>query len=131
MLTDKARDLISAANYGMVSTVLPDGHIQTQPVWVDTDGEYVFINTERLRQKHKNIENNPTITVTVVDENNHYHWVEVRGTVVETVGGDEGRGHIDQLAKKYMGVDDYPNPIASERMKVKIAPDRVLTFPPS
>jgi len=52
----------------------------------------------------------------------------VRGKVIDTIGGDEARDHIDKLAKVYMGADDCPNPIISERVILKIATNRVYSF---
>lgn len=49
---------------------------------------------------------------------------EIRSTVIETVGGQVARDHINEFAKNYLGVDDYPNPIQSERVILKIAPSR-------
>ncbi|HUP15824.1 MAG TPA: hypothetical protein VM848_07220 [Acidimicrobiia bacterium] len=43
---------------------------------------------------------------------------------MEIVEGQEARDHIDALAKKYLGLDTYPNPIRSPRVTLKIAPDR-------
>ena len=61
---------------------------------------------------------------------NPWRYVEVRGHVVETVGGQEARDHIDSLAMKYLD-KEYPNPIQSERVIVKVAPDRQNNFPPA
>ena len=47
----------------------------------------------------------------------------MRGTVVETVTGDEARAHIDALAQRYMG-QDYPGQIESERVIVRVRPDK-------
>jgi len=43
----------------------------------------------------------------------------------------DSRAHIDALAEKYLGVAEYPNPIQTERVIVKVAPGRVFTFPPT
>jgi PPOX class probable F420-dependent enzyme len=126
MLDDAVVELATAPNFAALSTMMPDGHVQTQMMWVDTDGEYVFVNTEVDRQKFRNIQRNPVVTVLIFDKDNFWRWAEVRGRVVETITGPEARGHIDKMAKKYLGVDDYPNPIASERVLVKIAPERVV-----
>jgi len=131
MLNDIAHQLATGPNLGILSTVLPDGHLQTQPVWVDSDGEHLLVNSEVHRQKVKNLQANPMATVTVIDKDNHFVWAEVRGQLVESVTGQVARDHIDQLAKKYLGVDDYPNPIQSERVILKIEPHRVFTFPPA
>ena len=117
--------LLAGKNCAAFTSLMPDGQPQTQMMWVGDDGEHLLINTEVHRQKFKNVERDPRVTVTVFNADNAYQYVEARGRVVETVGGDEARSHIDALAKKYMGVDDYPNPIQSERVILKIAVDKV------
>ena len=117
--------LLSGKNFAAFTTLMADGRPQTQIMWIGDDGEHLLINTEIHRQKFKNAQRDPRVTVTVFSADNAYQYVEARGTVVETVGGDEARAHIDALAKKYMGVDDYPNPIQSERVILKIAIDKI------
>lgn len=124
MLEPKAIELMSKPNYAVITTLLPDGHPHTQMVWIDHDDEHVLVNTERDRQKAKNVVDDPRATVLVFDRENMYSWVEIRGEVIDVIGGQQARDHIDALAKKYMGRDDYPNPIASERVILKIKPNR-------
>jgi len=131
MLDEKAIQLAQGKNFGVVSTILPSGHPQSQVMWVDSDGEHIIFNTEIHRRKFKNLEQTPLVTVLILEEGNHWSYSEVRGHVAEIVRGQEARDHIDALAKKYLDVDEYPNPIQSERVIVKIAPDRVFSFPPS
>lgn len=119
-------DLIRQPNYGSVATMLPSGAIQNHPIWVDTDGEHILLNTELHRQKTKNVDVDPRVTVLVVHRDNPWNWSEIRGEVVEIVRGQEARDHIDAMAKKYLGKDDYPNPIQTERVILKVAPQRVL-----
>lgn len=122
MLDDKIRALAAEGkNFAAVTTLMPDGTPQTTPLWVDTDGEHLLLNTEVHRQKYKNVERDPRITVTIIDSDNPYAYGEVRGEVVETVTGPEARAHIDKLAQKYQGTD-YGNPIQSERVILKVAP---------
>jgi PPOX class probable F420-dependent enzyme len=117
--------LLAGKNFAAFTSLMPDGQPQTQVMWVDDDGDHLLINTEVHRQKYKNVQRDPRVTVTVFNDDNAYQYVEARGRVVETIGGDEARANIDGLAKKYMGVDDYPNPIQSERVILKIAVDKV------
>jgi PPOX class probable F420-dependent enzyme len=124
MLDDKIRALAAEGkNFAAVTTLMPDGTPQTTPLWVDTDGEHLLLNTEVHRQKYKNVSRDPRITVTIMDAANPYLYGEVRGEVVETVTGPEARAHIDKLAQKYQGTD-YGNPIQSERVILKVAPRR-------
>lgn len=126
-LTQQTMDLAREPNLAMVSTMFPSGLIQTQPLWVDADDEYVLINTEVHRRKFKNVEADPRITVTILDRTDPMLWSEVRGRVAEVVRGSEAREHIDALAVKYTG-GKYTLPIESERVILKVAPERVFDF---
>ena len=121
MLDAAIKELAQGKNFGTISVLLPNGQISTNVMWVDADDEHVLINTEVHRLKFKAVEANPNVTV-VVWGDNPYNYAEVRGRVVETVRGTEARDHIDALSRKYTG-GDYANPITSERVILKIAPD--------
>jgi PPOX class probable F420-dependent enzyme len=123
MLDEVTRTLASAPNFAAFTTLLPSGHPMTHVMWVHTDGEHLLINTEVHRQKYKNVEHDPRVTVTVIDKDNPYHYAEVRGRVVSEVKGDVARANIDELSQKYTG-GPYTNPITSERVMLKIAPER-------
>lgn len=129
MLDEKTRSLAEAKSFAVLSTLMRDGQPQTQTMWVDTDGEHIILNTEIDRAKYRNIERDPRVTVLIPEAGNPWSYSEVRGRVVETVRGPEARAHIDKMAKKYLGKDTYPNPIQSERVMLKIAPDRIVTYP--
>jgi PPOX class probable F420-dependent enzyme len=117
-------ELAGGKNYGAISTLLPSGEIQTQIIWVGTDGERLVVNTEVHRAKYKNVEKDPRITLCIRDEQNPYRYAEVRGKVVETVTGQQARDHIDELAQKYFGTPYPPDNIKSERVMLWIVPDR-------
>ncbi len=123
MLDPKVKALATDANFAVLTTLMPDGQPQTQMMWVHADDEHVLINTEVHRQKFKNVERDPRVTVMVIDRENPYSYAEVRGRVVETVRGDEARADIDALSQKYLG-QPYGTQIQSERVILKITPDR-------
>ena len=117
--------LAQGKNFAALTTILPSGHPQTQIMWVGADDEHVLINTEAGRQKFRNVEADPRVTVTVFNNDNPYQYVEARGKVVGTVGGDEARAHIDELSQKYTGAP-YGNPIGPEgRVILKIEVERI------
>jgi PPOX class probable F420-dependent enzyme len=117
-------ELAQGRNYGAITTVLSSGRLQTHPIWVGTDGVRLVVNTETHRQKYKNVERDPKVTLTIRDEENPYRYAEVRGEVVEKVTGQEARDHIDELSRKYHGEDYPPDSIESERVMLWIVPSR-------
>ncbi|NHC15083.1 PPOX class F420-dependent oxidoreductase [Motilibacter deserti] len=117
-------ELARGANYAAMSTLLPSGAIQTQYVWVGTDGKRLLVNTEVHRAKFKNVEQDPRVTLCIRDEADPYHYAEVRGTVVERVTGPAARQNIDELSQKYTGKPYDEAAISSERVMVWIVPER-------
>ncbi len=122
---DKTLQLASGKNFAVLSTLLPDGRPQSHVMWIDVADGHLLINTEVHRRKYRNIEMDPRVTVTIFDRDDPYSFVEVRGTAVATVTGPEARAHIDHLSQKYHG-HEYRNPITSERVIVRIAPEREI-----
>jgi len=113
----------------VVSTLMPDGSIQSTPTWVDAepDGTHVLINTVATHLKVKNVDRDPRVTIAVLDETGPFRNLVVRGTVVEKRSHDDGaEAHIHALAKRYMGRDSYPMREGERRVILRIAPTHVL-----
>jgi PPOX class probable F420-dependent enzyme len=123
-------ELALGQNFAAISSLLPDGHPQTQVMWVDADDDHLLVNTEVHRQKFRNVERDPRVTLMIWDREDPYRFVEVRGEVVETVKGLEAREHIDELSHKYRG-RPYQTPVRSERVVLRIAPLRQVVRTPS
>lgn len=125
MLEPAIRDLARDKNFAALSVRMPNGQIGTHVMWVDADDEHVLINTEIHRAKFKGMQADPNVTVMIWKLDDPYSYAEVRGVVSGTVGGQEARDHIDALSQKYNG-KPYPNQITSERVIVKITPERQI-----
>lgn len=123
-IPEKYKDLFDKKAFANLATLMPDGTPQVTPVWVDYDGSHVLVNSARGRQKDKNMERNPSVSLSIMDPDNPYRYLEVRGRVAEITeeGAEE---HIDKMAKKYMGLDKYPLRQPGERRVLyKIKPER-------
>ncbi len=119
--------LAKGPNLATVVTLMPSGQPQAQLTWVDTDGEYILINTEPTRQRAKNLSRDPRITVLIHNAENAFDWAEIRGTVADIVGGQPAREHIDELSQKYLGIN-FQNPIGPQgRIILKIDARKVNT----
>ena len=123
-LPEKYLDLFQKKAFASLGTLMPDGRPQVTPVWCDYDGKHVIVNTAKGRAKDKNMRRDPRVTMAVIDPDNPYRYLEVRGRVVEITeqGAD---AHIDKMAKKYLNVDKYPGRQPGEvRVLYKIEPER-------
>jgi PPOX class probable F420-dependent enzyme len=127
-IPDKYRDLFTKRAFASLATLMPDGSPQVTPVWVDLEADLVLVNTARGRQKDKNMRRDPRVAMAIIDPENPYRYLEIRGRVSEIT--EEGADpHIDKMAKKYLGADKYPYRQPSEtRVIFKIQPERVNTM---
>jgi len=100
-------DLFQKKAFANLATSMPDGTPQVTPVWVDYEGGRVILNSARGRRKDKNMKVGAAVAIAIMDPDNPYRYLEVRGKVVEVTeqGAD---AHIDRMAKKYLGQDKYP-----------------------
>jgi PPOX class probable F420-dependent enzyme len=129
VIPESHRDLFERPVVVALATVNPDGQPQVTPVWVDYDGEFVIINTARGRQKDRNMEARPQVTVMAMDPDDPYRWVEVRG-VIEEIDEASGLDVINRLSAKYRNQPDYyarnPSMRGSEtRVTYRIRPTKV------
>jgi PPOX class probable F420-dependent enzyme len=118
-------DLFKKKAFANLVTLMPGGQPQVTPVWVDYDGHYVVINTAEGRQKDKNLQRDRRVALSIMDPDNPYRYLEVRGHVAERTrnGADQ---HIDAMAKKYLEKDKYPFRQPNEvRVLYRIEPDHV------
>ena len=121
-------DLFQKKSFASLATLMPDGKPQVTPVWVEYDGHHVIINTAEGRQKDKNLQRDKRVALSLMDPDNPYRYLEVRGKVVERThtGAD---ANIDALAKKYLGKDKYPFRQPNEvRVIYKIEPQHATTM---
>jgi PPOX class probable F420-dependent enzyme len=125
------RELLGAKNFCTVCTLTKDGGVHAQPVWVDTDGDNVLLNSVPGRAWVRNLERNPRVTCTVINLQNPYEFVEIRGRVAERT--EEGaESHIHRLAKKYLEVEEYPWLSPDEpRILFRVAPEKVIHMYPA
>jgi PPOX class probable F420-dependent enzyme len=104
---EKYRDLFQKKAFASFTTLMPDGSPQTTPVWVDYQSNEIWINSALGRQKDRNVRRDPRVALAIIDPDNPYRYVEVRGRVRE-ITQDGADAHIDRMAQKYMGKDKYP-----------------------
>ena len=90
-----------------LATIMPDGTPQVTPVWFDYHGGRVRVNTAKGRVKARNLKPEAAVALSIMDPDNPYRYLQIRGRVASATetGAD---AHINSLAKKYLGKDQYP-----------------------
>ena len=109
--------------FAFLATIMPDLSPQVTPVWFNTDGENILINTAKGRVKDINMRSRPTVALVIPNPENPYNYLQIRGRVVEItqVGAAE---HFQHLAEIYTG-KPFNTPEDQVRVIFKISPDRI------
>ena len=123
-------DLFDRPLLAALSTLMPDGAAQTQPVWCARDGDVVVLSTTLERRKGRNLRSDPRATVLVVDPADSSRWIEVRGDAeLVTAGAVE---MLDVLTRSYTSKPAYYGHVApaeyavtETRVTVRLHPRRV------
>ena len=115
-------DIFDKQSFWHIATISPDGTPQSSPVWATFDGTHIKFSLTRGRQKFRNLNTNPAVALSAIDPDNSYRYLEVRGRVV-SLEDDTELAFVNSMAKKYMGLDKYPNHRpGDERVVISIEP---------
>ncbi|MCR3747484.1 PPOX class F420-dependent oxidoreductase [Lentzea californiensis] len=114
-LSETQRELLDSPNYATVATLTKDGSPQTSVVWIKRDGDDVLFSTVVGRAKERHLQNDPRVSITVINKDNPYQYSEFRGEAELTTEG--GAELINELSHKYLG-NDYPGDAGTDNVRV-------------
>ncbi len=127
MIPESHLDLLKDEKRAFVylATQMADGAPQVTPVWFNTSGDYILVNSAKGRVKDRNMRRSPVVALCIQDPTDPYRYLQVHGQVVEIT--EEGAdAHIDVLAGKYTGNFKYQNhQPGMKRVIYKITPEKV------
>jgi PPOX class probable F420-dependent enzyme len=124
-LTDAQLRFLEQPNFGVVTTLRPDGSPHSTVVWVDVVDGVPSFNTARGRVKPNNLEHDARVALLVVKEGDFYEWISIDGRADTTTDG--AREQIDKLSRKYDGKPwEYRD--GEERITVRILPEHVTSY---
>jgi PPOX class probable F420-dependent enzyme len=103
-ISEKARALFDTKALGMLGIVSDDGTAQVTPVWITLHGDTPVFNTVIGSRKERHMRRDPRVTLTIVDPEDAFSYVELRGRV-DFEEGQVASDTIDALAKKYIDQD--------------------------
>jgi PPOX class probable F420-dependent enzyme len=131
VISEPVAKILKKGTFAFLGTVLKDGSPHVTPTWIDMEeNNIILVNTAEGRIKQKNISRDPRVSISMVDDENPYSMVTIKGRVIEqtTNGADE---HIDKLARKYLNIDRYPGHSTQiKRIILKIKPEKVFYLAP-
>ena len=125
-LSDATVALVDGKNYAILATINPDGSPQTSVLWVGRDGNDLLFSTVAGRVKHRNMERDPRVSVTVLDSADPENYVELRGRVSMT--RDVGRALDTRLSWKYDGRDPGEDRPGAVRVVVRMVVEKVTGY---
>jgi len=114
--------LLDGRNYAVLATVNPDGSPQTSAMWVGRDGDDLLFSTVEGRVKHRNMQHDRRVSVTVLDSADPENYVELRGPV--SISPDIGRKVDTKLSWKYDGKDPDPDRPGAVRVVVRMTVEK-------
>jgi PPOX class probable F420-dependent enzyme len=120
IMTEPVRRLIEGANYAHLATLLPSGAPHSVPLWVGLEGDRIALMTSPNSRKARNLERDPRVALSIIDQARPLVMAMVRGRVTERVEGERGWTIIDRLSQKYLG---QPYPLRTDRVVYLIEPE--------
>ncbi len=113
-------------NFASLATLMPDGSPQVSVTWVDSDGDYILINTAEGRVKAENMRRDPRVALSITDSANPYRQAMIMGRVEgDTYEGAEE--HINRMARKYLKLETYPRTNKNEKRVIfRIKPEKIF-----
>ncbi len=123
-IPESHRDLVAGPNIGSLSTLGGDGAPQVTAVWFLLDGDALLFSLTTNRQKYRNAVRHPHVTLFVIDPNNSFRTLEIRGDA--SFEEDPGLVVFGRIVEGY-GQDPvgFPAP-RDNRVVLRLTPSRVV-----
>jgi PPOX class probable F420-dependent enzyme len=120
------QDLLNRPLVATLSTIGPDGLIQSTAVWyLHNDGELI-VSVRKDRQKYRNLEANPAATLLIIDPENIVRTLEIRATV--ELRDDPDKAVAARFAPSYGHAPSTWDPQGAERAIVVLHPRKVTVL---
>jgi PPOX class probable F420-dependent enzyme len=116
-------DLLERPIVAALATTLPNGTPQVTAVWFNFEEGQIHINSAAGRLKDRAIRANPYLALMVLDPQDPYRYIQVRGPVV-LITEEGGDAHINALSQRYEG-KDYTFTPGQVRVRYVISPEHV------
>ena len=119
-------ELLEKPNHAVISTLNADGSVHSTIIWINVEGDNIAFNSARGRVWPANLERDPRVTLTLLNEDDPYEYAVLNGSAVVVDAATDADSHMDTLAKKYLDQDVYPwRTEGEQRIKFNLAPDKI------
>lgn len=120
---DSHRRLLELPLYGHLGTVRPDDTVQVNPMWFEFDGEHVRFTHTTRRQKYRNVRHNPSMSLSIIDPDDPFRYLEVAGRLVDVVPDPDGAFYV-RLQNRYGNPSPTPPRDAADRVILVMSVER-------
>ncbi len=127
LIPEGLHDILSPEKkaFASLAVTLSNGLPQVTPIWFGWDGTHIILNTARERVKDKVMHRRGKVALLIVDPNDPYRYLQIRGRVVDET--EEGAYDvICDLRLKYRGDRNYPKNPGEVRVTYKMLPEQVF-----
>lgn len=93
-------DLLERLLFAHLATVRPDGAPQSNVMWFAWDGKHARFTHTKVRQKYRNFAHERRVAFSILDPDNAYRFIEVRGEV-ESIEDDPDGTFYRSLQDRY------------------------------
>jgi len=123
-LTDYHRQLLEAPNYGALGTIRPDDTVQVSPMWFLFDGSSLRFTHTTTRAKYRNLQRNPSMSLMVIDPEDPFRYIEIRGRLREVIPDPAGDFYV-VLGKRYGNPEQKPPKDIADRVVLVMSIDGI------
>jgi PPOX class probable F420-dependent enzyme len=103
-LSEPLQAFLTQPNPAVIATLTPAGKPHSAATWYLWDDGRVLVNMGDSRRRLEHMRRDPHVSLTVLDKDEWYRQLTLRGRVTEIADDTELEG-IDRLARHYTGQD--------------------------
>ena len=107
--------LLDLPLYGSLGTIRPDNTVQVNPMWFEYDGEFLRFTHTTQRAKYRNLQKNPSMSYSIIDPDNPFHYLELRGKLVDVIADPTGAYYV-HMGKRYGNADQQAPADSADRV---------------
>lgn len=126
-IPEPVRKFLEKPNFPVLAT-RSNAALQATPMWFLYEDGQIVLNTSQGRAKLRNMHKHPEVALAIVDRDNPYQYVQIRGKVT-AFDAKNGARDIDRLSQRYNG-RPYPYPggdAPEKRVTIRVTPTRITT----
>ena len=86
--------LLELPLYGHLGTIRPDDTVQVNPMWFEYDGTNLRFTHTTKRAKYRNLQHNPAMSLSIIDPDNNFRYLELRGKLVDVEPDPTGAFYV-------------------------------------